>query len=259
MQITVITAVYNRHSTIANTIESVLRQTFTDLEKVVIDGGSTDGTLEILRRYRNKLNLIVSEPDLGIYDALNKGITKANGDVVGFLHSDDLYFNEQVLSKIAEKFADPKVNGVYGDIFYVDKNDTNRVVRYWSAGRFSHKKLRWGWMPPHPALYVRKSVYSKINLFDTRYRIAADYDWMLRFLKHPIASCAYIPEPILKMRLGGTSNRSLYQILYKSIEDYRAIKQNGIGGLETLLSKNLRKLPQFFLRPEKHRQSAANS
>jgi glycosyltransferase involved in cell wall biosynthesis len=250
VQISVITAVYNNGATIAEALESVLGQIFSGIEPVVIDGGSTDGTLEILQCYQGRLGVLVSEPDRGIYDALNKGICKARGDVIGFLHSDDLFFNNQVVSKIAELFADSEVSAVYGDLIYVDSADTGNIVRYWSAGAFSTQKLRWGWMPPHPTLYVRKSVYEKIGLFDTRYRIAADYDWILRFLNHDNYRCAYIEEPLLKMRLGGLSNRSIDLIIQKSREDYRAIKQNGVGGFETLLMKNLQKLPQFFVRPK---------
>jgi glycosyltransferase len=188
---------------------------------------------------------------------LNKGISKASGDVIGFLHSDDLYFNELVVSKIAETFADREVSGVYGDLLYVNKDDTNRVVRYWSAGRFSPKKLRLGWMPPHPTLYVRRSVYEKIGLFNTNYRIAADYEWILRFLKNKHQKCAYIEEPLLKMRLGGASNRSLKLIIQKSYEDYRALRQNRVGGVGALLMKNFQKLPQFFARPKTKRSASS--
>jgi glycosyltransferase len=157
-----------------------------------------------------------------------------------------------VVAKIATSFENSNVSGVYGNLLYVNKDDTNKIVRYWSAGKFSPKKLRWGWMPPHPTLYVRKPVYDKIGLFDTNFRIAADYEWILRFFKNGGYKCACIAEPIIKMRVGGTSNRSLQQITQKSYEDYHAIKQNGVGGVGTLLMKNLQKLPQFFARPEYH-------
>ena len=250
MQISIVTAVYNNFGNVSEALDSILGQSFADIETVVVDGGSADGTLEVLERCRERLGVLVSEPDRGIYDALNKGILKSSGEVVGFLHSDDLFFDRESVSRIAAAFSDPTVAAVYGDLLYVKKDDTAGVVRHWVAGAYSPEKLRRGWMPPHPTLYVRRAFYERIGLFDIRYRIAADYDWMLRFFTRENPTCVYVPEPLVRMRLGGASNRSLPQIARKSWEDYLALRRNAVGGAGTLFMKNLRKLPQFFGRPK---------
>lgn len=246
IKISVITAVYNNRETISAALDSALRQSGVDIDLVVIDGGSTDGTLEVLRSYTGRLDVLVSEPDRGIYDALNKGIQRASGDVVGFLHSDDLFAGAGVLSRVAAAFADPEVGAVYGDLVYVRKDNPDQVVRYWRAGVFSRRRLRWGWMPPHPTLYVRRHVYEQHGLFDTSFRIAADYDFILRTLGQAGVGVRYIPEVLVKMRVGGASNRSLLNILRKSSEDLRALRRNGVGGVGALMWKNLSKLPQFL-------------
>ncbi len=246
IKISVITAVYNNRETISAALDSALRQSGVDIDLVVIDGGSTDGTLEVLRSYADRLDVLVSEPDRGIYDALNKGIQRASGEVVGFLHSDDLFAGAGVLSRVAAAFADPEVGAVYGDLVYVRKDNPDQVVRYWRAGVFSRRRLRWGWMPPHPTLYVRRHVYEQHGLFDTSFRIAADYDFILRTLGQAGVGVRYIPEVLVKMRVGGASNRSLRNILRKSSEDLRALRRNGVGGVGALMWKNLSKLPQFL-------------
>lgn len=246
LKISVITAVFNRRDTIEDALRSVASQTYGNVEHVVVDGGSRDGTMDVLIANRNLIDVLVSERDRGIYDALNKGIALSTGDVVGFLHADDVFADTSVLSRIADAFADDAVGAVYGDLVYVRAGDTERVVRHWSAGNFSRAKLGWGWMPPHPTFYVRRSLYSELGGFDLRYRIAADYDTMLRFLGKGNVQTAYIPEVLVKMRLGGVSNRSLTNILQKSREDYLALRRNGVGGLGALVWKNLGKFGQFF-------------
>lgn len=248
MKITVITAVFNNRETIAEAIDSALAQIGADFELVVIDGASTDGTLDVLRGYGAKIPVLVSERDHGIYDALNKGIERASGDVIGFLHSDDLFADSSVLARVSHAFADQAVDVVYGDLLYVQKHDPARVVRYWRAGEYSRARLGWGWMPPHPTFYVRRSVYERLGAFDTRYRIAADYDCILRILGRDDIQSAYIPEVLVKMRVGGASNRSLSNVLRKSAEDYRALRANGIGRLGALAWKNLSKIAQFWNR-----------
>jgi len=248
MKISVITAVYNAKDTVIDAIESVLNQTYRDIELIVIDGGSIDGTLELLERFEERLGVFVSEPDGGIYDALNKGIARASGEVIGFMHADDLFAAQDVLQKVADAFAEPEVDAVYGDLMYVAKSEPSRIIRYWKAGDYDYRKLKLGWMPPHPTFYVRRSVYERLGTFDTSLRIAADYDSMLRMLKEEGFNCHYIPEVLVKMRVGGESNRSLSNILRKSAEDLRVIRSNGIGGIGTLLRKNLSKLPQFVNR-----------
>lgn len=250
MKISVITAVRNGRATLADALDSALAQDYPDLELIVIDGASTDGTQEVIQRYAGRLAHAVSEPDRGIYDALNKGLRLASGEVVGFLHADDRYADERVLSRVAAALADPSVDACYGDLLYVRRDDPGRVVRCWRAGPYQPRRLVWGWMPPHPTFYARRAVYQRLGGFDSGYRIAADYDCLLRFLGAGRIACAYIPEVLVHMRLGGASNRSLRNLAQKSREDYRALRHNRIGGLSTVLLKNLRKLPQFFVRTE---------
>jgi glycosyltransferase len=245
LQISVITAVFNRAGTLGEALRSVRGQIGPDIEHIVIDGGSTDGSLDILDAHKAGIAKIVSEPDGGLYDALNKGIREASGDIVGFLHADDQFASPVALARIASAFEDPAVGAVYGDLVYVKKNDVSRVVRYWRAGQYQRTQLTQGWMPPHPTFYVRRDVYSRFGTFDTRYRIAADYENMLRILWRGRVHAAYIPEVLVRMRLGGVSNVSLFNVLHKSREDYAAMRQNGIGGLQALLLKNVTKLPQF--------------
>jgi len=246
--ISVITATWNSNRTIGQALDSVLSQTHPAVESVVIDGASTDGTLAVLEAYRPRLGTLISEPDQGIYDALNKGIMHATGDVVGFLHADDVFENNEVLAKVAEAFQDPTVDAVYGDLVYVRRDDINQVIRYWKSGLYDDVALARGWMPPHPTFYVRRSVYERLGGFDTRYRIAADYDTILRFLAIGKINAAYIPEVLVRMRAGGISNRSLKTIIRKSREDINMLRRNDVGGILTLLRKNMRKVSQFWRR-----------
>ena len=248
LKISVVTAVYNSHRTVGQAIESVLSQSYPQVESVVIDGASTDGTLAVLESYRTRLGVFVSEPDRGIYDALNKGVECATGAVVGFLHADDVFENNDVLVKVAGAFEDPAVDAVYGDLVYVRHDDISQVIRYWKPGPYSDSALTRGWMPPHPTFYVRRSVYERLGGFDTGYRIAADYDTMLRFLAVGKIRVAYIPEVLVRMRTGGISNRSLKTIVRKSLEDIEVLRRNKVGGVVTLLRKNFSKLSQFWRR-----------
>lgn len=246
MKISVITACLNCRDTIGEALESVWSQSHHDVESVVVDGGSTDGTVEVLHQYGDRLAVMISEPDTGIYDALNKGLRRATGEVVGFLHADDLFADREVLSRIAAAFEEPETEAIYGDLDYVRKSEPDRVVRHWKAGEFSPSKLRWGWMPPHPTFYVRRLVYERLGAFDTSYGIAADYDCILRFLFKGGVVPVYISKVLVKMRVGGASNRSLSSILQKSREDYRALTSNEVGGAGALAWKNISKVSQFF-------------
>jgi glycosyltransferase involved in cell wall biosynthesis len=248
LKISVITAVYNRVATVGHAMASLQVQTHPQVEHIVQDGGSTDGTLDVLTQLALPSTFVCSEPDKGIYDAINRGIARATGDVIGLMHSDDFYADDRALERIVEAFADPSVEGVYGDLQYVAGERPHSVVRHWRSGEYSRSKLRRGWMPPHPTLYLRRKVFDQWGLYDTNFRIAADYDAMLRYLVKGEIKLAYIPEVLVKMRLGGESNRSLSRILLKSREDLLAIRQNGVGGLGTLACKNLSKIPQFFKR-----------
>ncbi len=248
LKISVVTAVYNNKKTICQAIDSVLSQSHPMLESVVIDGASNDGTLEVLEDYRSRLGLLISEPDGGIYEALNKGISYSNGDIVGFLHADDIFEDNNVLAKVAAVFEDPKIDAVYGDLVYVQHDDVSKVVRYWKSGHYDAVLLSKGWMPPHPTFYVRRSVYNRLGGFDTRYRIAADYDTVLRFLAVGKIYAKYIPEVLVRMRVGGISNRSWRTIVSKSFEDLDILKRNKVGGIVSLINKNVSKLSQFWLR-----------
>jgi glycosyltransferase involved in cell wall biosynthesis len=245
IRISVVTATWNCAVTLAHCLDSVAAQTHAQREHLVIDGASTDGTLGMLEARRNQLAVLLSEPDQGIYDALNKGIARATGDVIGFLHADDIYGDADVLASVAGIFSDPGISAVYGDLQYVRREDTTRVVRHWRAGPYSARKLAWGWMPPHPTLYVRREWYEKAGAFDTSYRIAADYLSVLTLFSQPGFRAAYLPRVMVKMRLGGASNRSLGNIVRKSREDYRALRSTGVGGFGALAWKNLSKLAQF--------------
>lgn len=250
-KITVITAVYNNRETVVDALESILSQSYKNVEHIVIDGGSTDGTIQAIRAFGDKIDKFVSEPDEGIYDALNKGISLATGDVVGFLNSDDVYAHDRVLEKIARAFQHEDADSVYGDLNYVKRDDISQVVRHWKSHGLTQNKLRLGWMPPHPTFYVRREIYEKYGGFDTSFKIAADYDSILRFLGLHDISTTYIPEVLVKMRLGGVSNRDLKSILKKSGEDYKALKKNGIGGKRVVFMKNFTKITQF-IKKEKH-------
>ena len=248
MKISVITVSYNSAATIADTMQSVARQTHADIEHIVVDGGSMDRTLAIVRAEGSRVAHVVSEPDKGIYDAMNKGLRLATGDFVGFLNADDMLASPDTVAKIAAA-ALSGADVIYGDLVYVNKDSPTEVVRYWSSGAFSADRLRYGWMPPHPTLYLRRSEQVGLGLFDLRLRIAADYDFMLRCLNKPGVRVAYLPEVLVRMRTGGASNRSLAALRNKSREDLFALRKNGVGGWFTLLCKNARKLPQFFRRP----------
>jgi len=246
--ISIITATWNCRSTVTDCLASVAGQTWPHRQHVVVDGASTDGTLDVLQAHRQQLAVLQSEPDCGIYDALNKGLALATGDVVGFLHADDLYAHPQVLQHVAHAFADPSVCAVYGDLQYVRQHDTTQVVRHWQSSPFSPRRLAWGWMPPHPTLYVRREWCQRIGGFDTRYRIAADYLSILQLFSQPGFKAVYLPEVLVTMRLGGASNRSLRNIARKTGEDWRALRQarvGALGGVGALVWKNLSKLGQF--------------
>ena len=246
MKISIITATYNNEKTIEQTVQSVLNQSYKNIEYIIIDGNSTDNTLQIVNKYAGKINHIISETDKGMYDALNKGIMKASGDIIGFLHADDFYPANDVLEKVEHTFKVYGTQSVYGDLDYVSANDTEKIIRKWKSGSFAFDELKKGWMPPHPTFFVLRDVYWKYGFFNLKYKIAADYDLMLRFLGKYKISAAYIPEVLVKMRWGGKSNRSIKNIFIKSKEDYQALKKNKVGGLYSLFMKNFRKINQFF-------------
>ncbi len=244
-RISVVTVTFNCVGTVSDCMDSVASQSWVRREHVVIDGASSDGTAALLESRRAQLDAFVSEPDGGIYDALNKGIARTTGEIVGILHADDVYAGQGVLERVARAFEDSEVDAVYGDLEYVQKEDVTRIVRRWRSCSFDSRKLSWGWMPPHPALFVRREWYERIGPFDSSYKIAADYDFILRLFSHAELHAVYIPDVLVKMRLGGASNRTIRNIVQKSREDLRALHQNRIGGIGALVWKNLSKIGQF--------------
>lgn len=245
IKVSIITAVYNRRMTISSTIKSVQMQKYPNISHVIVDGASTDGTLDVIKESQTPKQIVISEPDDGIYDALNKGIKLANGDIIGLVHSDDIFSDDLVISDVVSAFSDLEVQLVYGDLVYVEESDVSKIVRHWVSQPFNKKKLKMGWMPPHPTVFVRKSVFDQLGMYDTTFKISADYDAMLRFFQSGIC-CVYLPRVLVKMRVGGISNRGLKNIITKMKEDYRAIKKNKCGGLGSLVLKNLSKIQQFI-------------
>ena len=245
--ISIITASFNNASTLSQTIDSLLSQSFKDIEYLIIDGFSTDGTKEIITSYSSKISKFVSEKDSGIYDALNKGIALSTGDIIGFLHADDTYANPEILEKVSAAFEQsPDTWAVYGDLQFVSQNDTSKVIRRWKSKPFQKSLLAKGWMPPHPTLFLRREVYEKYGRFDTSYRIAADYDFILRVFSQPLFSAVYIPEVFINMRMGGASTGNLKNLLQKSKEDYLILKRNKTGNIFTLFRKVISKLSQYY-------------
>lgn len=246
MKFSIITATFNSANFVADALASVHRQSHGDIEQVVVDGASRDGTMDIVHGCERRPGPVISEPDRGIYDGLNKGIAAASGEVIGFLHSDDVLASPEIIATVADVFASGNVDGVYGDLQYVGQGDLSRVVRYWRGRPFNPDLLKQGWMPAHPTLYLRREVYERHGGFDTQFRIAADYDFILRVMADRSLRFAYLPQVMVKMRTGGASNRSLANILQKTREDWHALRRNHAGGVGALLGKNLRKIPQFF-------------
>lgn len=248
MKVTIITATYNSSKTLKETLDSLNAQTYQDIEYIVIDGASSDSTLDVLKNSATQISTLVSEPDKGIYDALNKGIELATGDIIGFLHSDDMFAYSNVIKEIVDKFQSTQCDAVYGDLEYVSKDNISNVIRLWKSGNYHHSKLKMGWMPPHPTFYMKREKYLQHGSFNLDFKISADYDSLLRYLNAGKVSLEYIPSVLLKMRVGGASNRSLSNIILKTQEDIKALKCNQLPWLKAVLWKNLSKIPQFFYR-----------
>jgi glycosyltransferase len=246
VKISIITITYNSEKTLRDTIESVLSQSYPDIEYILVDGKSKDGTCDIIRSYGDRISTFVSEKDNGLYDALNKGIRLATGDVVGFLHSDDMFASTETIKTIAEAFIKFKVDSVYGDLVYVDQDDTDKIIRFWRSHKFSRSRVLTGWMPPHPTFYVKREVYENYGGFNTTFRIAADYESILRFLVRFKVSTFYIPLVLIRMRVGGESNKSIKNVIRKSLEDIRAMNINGLITFAALFNKNASKFKQFM-------------
>lgn len=247
MKISIITATYNSAAHVASCIESVNSQTYPNIEHIIVDGASKDNTVEIIKSMPNRVAKLISEPDKGIYDALNKGIQLASGELIAFLHTDDVFATPQTIAHVVDQFTHEEVSGVYGDLVFV--NEENIVVRTWNSGSFNRSMVKKGWMPPHPTLVLRKTVYEQYGLFNPSFRIAGDYDFMLRIMLAKDIQLKYLPEVITNMKMGGASTGSIKGIIRKSKEDLKAMRNNGFKlPIVVLLAKNVRKLPQLFIK-----------
>jgi len=257
MLLSVITVCRNARRTIAQALSSIHRQSHRPLEHIVVDGASTDGTLDVLQERRAGIAQLVSEPDEGLYHAMNKGIALATGDYLGFLNADDIYASAEVLERIAQAVQAEGVDAAYGDLVYVRQDDPHAVVRYWRSGPYAAGRIERGWMPAHPTFFVRTELLRRLGGFDTRYRFQADYEMMVRlFLKERITS-AYIPQVLVRMRVGGHTNRSLRNVYLGNLEAYRACVDNGIEVSPFfVLQKLFSRLPQFFARPPRQSMPA---
>lgn len=245
MKISIITITYNSAKTLPRTLQSVQGQSFADIEHIIVDGNSTDGTRQIIEADAAKHPNVhwVSEPDEGIYNALNKGIRMATGDVIGFLHSDDVLYSADSIGHIASAFEQSDIDLVYGDLQYCRGS---KVIRRWKSNAFNPRALKYGWMPPHPTVYVRRKVYQEVGEYDEWFRISADYDMILRIFTAGYKSC-YLPEVLVSMEVGGASNKNTKARLSKTQEDYFVLKKNHIGaGCLTVACKQLRKMFQFI-------------
>jgi len=246
MKISIITTTYNSSRTVEETIKSVLSQSYFDLEFIIVDGGSTDGTLDIIDRYKSRFSRFSSEKDEGMYDAMNKGIKLATGDIIGILNSDDVYVNNDILNIVMEKFEETNADCVWGDLEIVDKKDINKVVRSWKSGPYKEGSFQRGWHPPHPGFFVKKELYDRHGLFRTDMLTWADYELQLRLLeKHKISS-AYISQTLVRMRDGGKSNKSIWWQMKANFGCYKAFKINNLKvSLFFIFKKPLYKLWQF--------------
>lgn len=254
MKLSIVTATYNSEKTVRDTIESVLSQTYLDYEYLVVDGGSKDSTLDILREYEPKFKGRMhwkSERDKGIYDAMNKGFQKATGDVLMLINSDDLFARPDALELVVKEFeAHPEADGVYADLYYVSQNNIDNIVRVWKTGE--QKPMKRGWLPAHPTFYVKRECYEKYGYFNLNYPLAADFELMLRFVEGHNIKLAYLPEYLVKMRLGGATSKNIQNIYRQDVETIRAFKENNLpgGSIMYLFWRYLPKIKQFFRKSE---------
>jgi len=251
VKISIITVSYNSYNVIQHCLESVKSQNNVDKEHVIIDGASTDRTLSFLKARREQIEILVSEPDKGIYDAMNKGINIATGDIIGFLNSDDFYASDDVLMKVSNLFKkNPSLDACYADLIYVKQKNVSKNVRYWKSSKFISGSFSNGWSPPHPTFFVRKSVYKKFGNFNLNYRIASDTELMMRFLEVHKIKASYVPEVWVKMRMGGTSNKSIKNILIQNKEVLYALRSHNlpVNRINFFICKLISRSLQFLKR-----------
>ncbi len=258
MRVSIITVSFNSAATIRDTIESVLAQSYSDIEYIIVDGASTDGTLKIVEEYSNKIDTVVSEPDHGIYDAMNKGIRAATGDVVCMLNSDDVYATPRAVRLLVGRIQEAGADSVFADLVLVDSQDNNKVLRYYDSSRFHPRRLRYGWMPAHPTFLAKRELYEKWGLYSLSYRIAADYEMMVRLFHKAGASYVYLPEVVVEMRAGGVSTGGLRNSWVLNREIVRACRENGLKtSLPRVLLKIPAKLIEYVRRPKRYSKKAA--
>ena len=245
IKISIITATYNSEKTINDCLNSIATQEYNNYEHIIIDGGSDDSTCKICMEKSTPSTKIISEKDSGMYYALNKGLKIATGEIICLLHSDDIFINRNVLEKISRYFLDPSVSAVYSDLYYVSKKNPDKIVRKWISSPYYQGALKYGWMPPHPTLFIRQSHYNELGGFNTDFRISSDYDFIIRLFKIKNINIVYIPEALVNMRTGGASNGNIKSIFKKTLEDYKIVKLNNIGGIGTIFFKNISKIGQL--------------
>jgi glycosyltransferase involved in cell wall biosynthesis len=253
MKVTLITATYNSARHLEDCILSVIRQNYPQIEHIIVDGGSTDGTIDIIKKYENRIAAWISEKDRGMYDAINKGMKMATGDVIGILNSDDMLDAEDVISAIVGAFREKQVDSLYGDLEYVDPVDTNKIYRIWKGKPYDRKLFHYGWMPAHPTFYFKRSLLEKYGGYENHYFTAADYEFMARYLYKYRISSYYLPKLLVKMRRGGQSNSSIYKRLRANRRDYLAMKKSGIPfAFFVSILKPLSKIHQYYkkVKPE---------
>jgi glycosyltransferase involved in cell wall biosynthesis len=247
LKVSIITITYNSSKTLDETVRSVLEQSYDNIEYIIIDGQSVDTTLEIIKSYGDTISKYISEKDNGIYDAMNKGVSIAKGDIIGFINSDDKLNSNDCVSEIVKVFQVYKCDVAYGDKIYTESNNTDKVVRYWKAGEYNKNNFKKGWMPPHLSTYIKRDFYEKYGKFRTDFKIAADYELMFRFMYKYNAKSKYLPKVIARMRSGGISNKSLKNIFVSNYEVYKSWQVNGYSiSPFIILRKPISKIKQFL-------------
>ncbi len=245
LKISLITVTFNAEKTIERCIQSVINQSYPNVEYIVIDGNSSDKTSQVISKYRSHIQAFISEPDRGVYDAMNKGIKIATGDIIGMLNSDDFFADDDILLSVAEAFKQHSIRILYGDLDYV--NAAGKIIRKWRSGNYAKSAFNRGWMPPHPTFYCKKELFYEYGFYSLDYGTAADYELMSRFMFKNSISAFYLPRVMVKMELGGESNKSLTNRVKASLNDLRAMKTNGIRvPWIVMFFKPLRKIPQYF-------------